>query len=359
PRRLRTRRPLMPALWSALFALFFLALFVHGRWREPRMLRNGVFLVAAILFAVFTPLLLLIEAVPVVAEYLALAALVLVPLAILALGGALLVNGVQMMRREGRSLGNLLSLFVGILVLVLPTVVLVLYLGVGIGDRRSAGGPLNQYGAVPAELIVLITAYFAAAFLAFALYSVVYARIRLALVPEVIVILGSGLIDGEVPPLLRSRLDRGLAVYRAEREAGRSPLLIPSGGKGSDESRAEGAAMAEYLLANGARPEDVHPETASRNTRENLELSRALLGTLGRHGPVLVVTSDYHVLRAATLTRRLGMPAQVIGARTSAYFVPSAFFREFAAVVVEHRWLHLIACVPVLVVFASLLVWTD
>lgn len=345
----------MPALSSALFALFFLALFALGRWREPRMLRNGVFLIAAILFAAFTPLLLLIDAVPVVAYYLVLAALVLVPLAILTLGGALLVNGVQMMHREGRSLGNLLSLFAGILVLVLPTVVFVLYIGVG--DGGNGIRPLNQYGAVPAELIVLITAYVAAAFLAFALYSVVYARIRLTLVPEVIVILGSGLIDGEVPPLLASRLDRGLAVYRTEREAGRSPLLVPSGGKGSDESRAEGAAMAEYLLANGARPEDVHPETASRNTRENLELSRALLGTLGLHGPLLVVTSDYHVLRTATLTRRLGIPAQVIGARTSAYFVPSAFLREFVAVVVEHRWLHLTACAPFLVVAAFLLFW--
>lgn len=343
----------MPALSSALFALFFLALFAYGRWREPRMLRNGVFLIAAILFAALTPLLLLIEAVPVVAEYLVVAALLLVPLAILALGGALLVNGVQMMRREGRSLGNLLSLFVGILVLVLPTVVVVLF--VGVGDGSNGSRPVNQYGTAPAELIVLITAYIAAAFLAFALYSVVYARIRIAVVPEVIVILGSGLIDDEVPPLLASRLDRGLAVYRAEREAGRSPLLVPSGGKGSDETRAEGAAMAEYLLANGARPENVHPETASRNTRENLELSRALLGTLGLHGPVLVVTSDYHVLRAATLTRRLGIPAQVVGARTSAYFVPSAFLREFAAVLVEHRWLHLTACVPFLVIAVMLL----
>lgn len=347
----------MPALSSALFALFFLALFVHGRWREPRMLRNGVFLIAAILFAALTPLLLLIEAVPVVAEYLLLAALLLVPLAILALGGALLVNGVQMMRREGRSLGNLLSFFVGILVLVLPTVVVVLF--VGVGDGSNGSRPVNQYGTAPAELIVLITAYIAAAFLAFALYSVVYARIRIAVVPEVIVILGSGLIDDEVPPLLASRLDRGLAVYRAEREAGRSPLLVPSGGKGSDETRAEGAAMAEYLLANGARPENVHPETASRNTRENLELSRALLGTLGLHGPVLVVTSDYHVLRAATLTRRLGIPAQVVGARTSAYFVPSAFLREFAAVLVEHRWLHLTACVPFLVIAVMLLLRRD
>jgi uncharacterized SAM-binding protein YcdF (DUF218 family) len=46
------------------------------------------------------------------------------------------------------------------------------------------------------------------------------------------------------------------------------------------------------------------------------------------------VTSDYHVLRAAMLARRVGLPAGATGAKTARYFLPSATLREFAAVAV-------------------------
>src|SRR5699024_11439812 len=66
--------------------------------------------------------------------------------------------------------------------------------------------------------------------------------------PKAIIVLGSGLIGGEVPPLLAARLDRGIAVHRDFNDA---PVIIPSGGQGSDEPRPEGMAMREYLLDNG------------------------------------------------------------------------------------------------------------
>ena len=56
----------------------------------------------------------------------------------------------------------------------------------------------------------------------------------------------------------------------------------------------------------------------------------------------LIVTSDYHVLRAAILARRLGVPAQASGARTARYYWPSAMLREFVALLVGRRRLHLV-----------------
>ena len=128
--------------------------------------------------------------------------------------------------------------------------------------------------------------------------------------------LGSGLIRGEVPPLLRSRLDRALAIYRSVPTGGRRrPLLIPSGGQGADEPRPEGEAMAEYLVAQGADPDDVRAETASTSTRENLLLSREVQREAGREGRTLVVTNDYHVLRAALLARAVGATPRSSGRR--------------------------------------------
>ncbi|QQD77624.1 YdcF family protein [Curtobacterium sp. YC1] len=334
-----------------MFALLFLVLYLVGRRRDPRMLRNGVFLTAALLFGLATVAALLTAVVPGFGVLVAVV-LLLVPLAVVVLGVALIANGFQMLRAEGRSLGNLLSLAAGVAVFVLPAVAIALFVsGSGTGFTLWDGTRIAL-----AVLLVFVCGYFALSLLAFAVYSVVYGRTRHGVVPDAIVVLGSGLVHGEVPPLLRSRLDRALTVYRAERDAGRRPLLIPSGGQGDDEPRPEGTAMAEYLVANGADPDDVAPETASRNTRENLRLSRDVQTAAGRDGQIVVVTNNYHVLRAATLARRLDLPAQVVGARTAAYYVPSAFLREFVAVVVEHRWLNVLACTP-FVLFTGFLLW--
>ncbi len=342
----------MTALGAApLFALLFLVLYLVGRRRDPRMLRNGVFLTAALLFGLATVAALLTAVVPGFGVLVAVV-LLLVPLAVVVLGVALIANGFQMLRAEGRSLGNLLSLAAGVAVFVLPAVAIALFVsGSGTGFTLWDGTRIAL-----AVLLVFVCGYFTLSLLAFAVYSVVYGRTRHGVVPDAIVVLGSGLVHGEVPPLLRSRLDRALTVYRAERDAGRRPLLIPSGGQGDDEPRPEGTAMAEYLVANGADPDDVAPETASRNTRENLRLSRDVQTAAGRDGQIVVVTNNYHVLRAATLARRLDLPAQVVGARTAAYYVPSAFLREFVAVVVEHRWLNVLACTP-FVLFTGFLLW--
>ncbi|MBO9045750.1 YdcF family protein [Curtobacterium flaccumfaciens pv. flaccumfaciens] len=336
---------------APVFALLFLVLYVLGRRRDPRMLRNGVFLTAAVLFGLGTVVAVLTRVVPGFSLLVAVV-LLLVPLAVVVLGVALVANGLQMLRAEGRSVGNLLSLAAGVAVFVLPAVAIALLVsGSGEGFTLWDGTKIAV-----AVLMVFVCGYFALSLVAFALYSVVYGRTRHGIVPDTIVVLGSGLVHGEVPPLLQSRLDRALGVYRAERSAGRRPLLVPSGGQGDDEPRPEGTAMAEYLVANGADPDDVVPETASRNTRENLRFSRDVQTAAGRDGQMVVVTNNYHVLRAATLARRLDLPAQVVGARTAAYYVPSAFLREFAAVIVEHRWLNVIACTP-FVLFTGFLLW--
>ena len=328
----------------------FSVAYVIGRFRDRRMVRNGVFLTVGIVSLVLGGLALLALVVPGLDFALFVVAL-LVPVAVVVLGLALVGNGVTMLRREGRSLGNLLSLVLGVAVLAVPVVVIVL-LSVGAWTGRDTAGSV---GAALGVFVALVCAYFASAFVSFATYSVIYARFRKTETPAAIIILGSGLIHGAVPPLLRSRLDRALELYWAETPEGRHPLLIPTGGQGADESRAEGEAMAEYLLQQGVPTQDVAAETMARNTRENLLLSAKVQEAAGRPGPVVVVTSDYHVLRAATLARTTGSGAEVIGSQTARYYVPSAFIREFVAIIVMHRRLNAVACIPFLVLTGYLL----
>ena len=331
----------MVSLLSLGAALVLAVLYVVYRRKDQRLLRNGLFLVGAAWFGVTGGFGLLTRIFPPL-QWVAIALFALLPLAVLVLAVFLVVNGLRTVTAEGRSLATLLSLLAGLALVVLPVLALLLLL---------SGTAL---GAIVALLLALVASYLGVVFVAFLCYSLVYARSPLVAQPAALVVLGSRIIDGQVPPLLRSRLDRAMQLYRAARASGPAPLLIPTGGKGDDETRSEGAAMAEYLLAQGADPADVAPETEARNTRENLLYSSVVQQEAGRPGPVVAVTNNYHVLRAAVLARQIG-DAQVVGAPTARYYVPSAFLREYVAIVVEHLRLHVAIVLPLLLLVAFLL----
>lgn len=103
--------------------------------------------------------------------------------------------------------------------------------------------------------------------------------------------------------------------------------------------------MCRYLGDRGVPPERILLEDKSTTTAENLRFSAGLLAEHGRAGRVLVVTSNYHVFRAAVLSRRLRLRMNVIGAPTAFYFVPSAFLREFVALLAQYWRTNLAACV--------------
>lgn len=56
------------------------------------------------------------------------------------------------------------------------------------------------------------------------------------------------------------------------------------------------------------------------------------------------MTNDFHAFRTAIIARSMGIDAHVLGSPTASYFRPSATMREFAAVVLHHRWIHLTVC---------------
>lgn len=237
----------------------------------------------------------------------------------------LLVNGLAMVRRESHSLGNLLSLLLGI---ILATWILVPVL---LAALHSPDALLFVVNALGAGYGFILSEYF----LVFLVAAVAYRGVPTRLRASHVIILGAGLIGEKVPPLLASRIDQAIALADAQHPPA---VLVPSGGKGSDELLPEGTAMARYMRDKGVDPARILVEDASRTTRENLIYSLALLPeeAPGHRRDIVVVTSDYQVFRAALLTRELGVPAQVVGAKTAFYYVPSAFLREFVAVLRQH-----------------------
>ncbi|XGU18489.1 YdcF family protein [Rhodococcus sp. 3Y1] len=115
----------------------------------------------------------------------------------------------------------------------------------------------------------LVASYLGFLFTSFLLYSYVYGRQKYQPGMDAIVVHGAGLSGADVTPLLASRLDKAADVFRAEVREGRSPLLVVSGGKGSDEVVSEAEAMCVYLVDHGIPRESVILEDRSTTTLEN------------------------------------------------------------------------------------------
>ncbi|MFC4372566.1 YdcF family protein [Nocardia halotolerans] len=265
-------------------------------------------------------------------EALVLVTLVLSPLLVLALACLLMLNGVVMLRREGLRLANVLSFGLGVALLV-PYVLLVAAV---VAEWAVLGVVLLA--------VVLVAAYLGFVLVAFLGYSLVYDWTTRTDNVAAIVVHGSGLLGDRVPPLLASRLDRALGIWRTDHAYGLPPLLVTSGGKGSDEKIAESRAMAAYLVEHGVREDEILQEDRSTTTRENLLFSRELLAGRGIDRRILLVTSNFHVLRTALLARSLGLDAQAVGAPTARYYLPSALLREYVGVLVEHKAVNAVMC---------------
>lgn len=265
------------------------------------------------------------------------------PLLALALVAALLVNGVLMLRREGRTMGNLLSGLAG-LALVAAMVV-------------SIGLVITGSGMAVALAVWIVSAvgWMGFLFASMLLYQSIYrASVPTTQRPDYVVALGSGLVRGQVGRLLGNRVRRASEVVKQWAAQGQAPVLVMSGGKGADEPRPEAEAMGEFARTELAIPDQtILEEAASTTTEENLHFTHALVAEDPRLGPDargIVVTSNFHVLRAAELARREGLDVHVLGAPVAWYYWPSAVLREFVAQLVLHRWTFLVASLLVTLV---------
>ena len=305
--------------------------------QDRRRVRNGVLLLIA-LYSTLSLQIRFVETVMPFGELLVAIATAMVLLGTAVLAVLLILNGVIVVRKEGRSLGNLLSGLTGLALLGAPVASVALALtatwwGLGLG-----------------ALLAVVALYGGIVFLVFLAASIPYQLFPKRIESTGIIVHGSGLVRGRVPKLLRSRLDRAVGERDRLLAAGIDPVLVPSGGRGEDEPRAEAEAMAEYLLEEASVPADrVLPETASRTTEENLIFSHRLLEEAGHQGPFIVSTSRYHAFRAALLARELGFADEAIGGPTTFYFVPSATLREFIAVVSYRKAWNAVLLLPSLV----------
>ncbi|MFI5760077.1 YdcF family protein [Streptomyces sp. NPDC051563] len=326
-------------------AALFLVLFGVSVREDRRRFRNAVYLGLTFIFTSLGLLFQVGHLPPVLAETVILAVFLVPTVGTLALGVFLIGNGLTMIRKEGRRPGNLLSFAAGVAIFLLIAFIFV---------AADTGPPAMD--AVVAGLVLLV-AYVSFLFVCFLAYAYLYGRIKVRGDVDYVVMLGSGLIGGDrVPPLLASRLRKGQQIHDAQiARGGRVPLLLASGGKGTDEKLAEARAMADWLMAEGGvAPEHLQLEDRSRTTEENLLFSREIMEAEDPGYRCVVVTNNFHAFRAAMMARKAGVNGQVLGSPTARYFWPTATIREFVAVFWEHRTANLSICGAIVALTAAL-----
>ena len=262
-------------------------------------------------------------------------AFVLLPLLLFLSGIFLIYNGIILLKKEGRSKANYLSMLLGIVILIFLALV----------SFRMGGRNELFYTNHFLNILFVFIAYsyfiFGFAFAGFMIYSILYLFIPKKKPYDFIIIHGAGLLGGEkVTPLLKRRIDKAVEAYHQSKNP--HVKIIASGGQGTDEKISEAQAIANYLVTETDVPQDVIIlEYQSRTTYENLLYSKEIGEKLVANPQFLFVTNDYHVFRTSTYARKLGMKGDGLGCRTAGYYIPSAFIREYVALCVKLKWLFM------------------
>ena len=146
------------------------------------------------------------------------------------------------------------------------------------------------------------------------------------------VIVPGARLYGEIPsPSLMERLITTLEYAQEYKE----PKIIVTGGQGSGETIPEAEAMKKFLVQKGIPESRIVKEDKSTSTFENIKFSRDIIETIDEREDIkiLVVTSDFHILRTKMLAKRLGFTVYGLPAETPEVAKTKSYLREYLAII--------------------------
>lgn len=145
-----------------------------------------------------------------------------------------------------------------------------------------------------------------------------------------VVVLGAA-VYGETPSLsLQNRIKRAMEYL----EANPKSKVVVSGGQGEGEDISEAECMRRYLVEHGVDESRILVEDHSTSTMENLAFSKAVIESDGGSADrIVIVSSGYHLYRAKTMAKSIGMIADGAASRDGyPIFMTGMNIREALAV---------------------------
>lgn len=153
---------------------------------------------------------------------------------------------------------------------------------------------------------------------------------------DTILVLGAGIFTEHVTPMLGSRLDQALTLYKQQPQA----TFILSGGQGPDEPISEALAMQRYLISQGVKPDRIVLEDQSTSTSENIQFTKSLIDSQFDTVPKIVcVTSQFHIMRALRFGQKYNLKLTGVGSHTPYHFFEVALIRDFLALMYQYKLL--------------------
>ncbi|WP_374218012.1 YdcF family protein [Bacillus bingmayongensis] len=317
--------------------IVFLVIFLYSYLTDPRRTINGLLfnlffgsfsiLLIYSAFGSQNPFALVIGLIPIIVVS------VVFSFGVYVLMVGMFINARILMKKEGRRFSNYLTLLFGICLLLLIIISIIdpsRFLSMELQSLYLGMYLIVFY--LFANLFNFLTAYF------------LYQFNRPKYNQDFIIVLGSGLINDKVPPLLASRINKAIDFYWKQVAVTTPPIIIFSGGQGHDENLPEAEAMQKYAIEKGIPIEHTVQENRSVNTYENMLFSKQIMDSLKANGNYnsIFTTNNFHLFRAGLYAKKAGLNSQGIGSKTALYYWPNAMIREYIALLVMNRKRHII-----------------
>ena len=157
---------------------------------------------------------------------------------------------------------------------------------------------------------------------------------------DAILVLGAYVFpDGTTSSMLNDRLSEGYELYKE----GKAPKILVSGDHGRKDYD-EVNAMKSFLRDKGVPSQDVFMDHAGFSTYESVYRARDIF----KVQRVIIVTQEYHLMRAVFLAREMGLEAYGIASDKHDYGQAMKFYqvREIAARNKDFIWAKIIKPEP-------------
>lgn len=129
---------------------------------------------------------------------------------------------------------------------------------------------------------------------------------------DAIVVLGAAQYNGRPSPVLQSRLDHALKLYRQKL----APVVVLTGGIGEGDRESEATVGKRYLAARGVPAKRIVLRPRGRSTHESMD-DVAEWAREEKLDTLLLVSDPFHLARLKVEARRIGLAAYVSPTRTS------------------------------------------
>lgn len=260
---------------------------------------------------------------------------------LLIFSATLLVSNTILLARNGKSIVNVVGILTGFFLIGLT------FLGMNFYNILDSLMDIHSYFGYHFSYFLENIVHVVVVYLECMLLSSFICTVRAARhVPkpdaDYIIILGCYAGNGdELPSILKARVDRAYEYATDEQKLHqKSPIFIPSGGKGSDEKLSEAATIAKYLRHQGVTKSQILIEDRAISTYENFKFSKKLIPN--RTAKVVFATTGYHVFRSGVIANSVGLSAEGIGSKVKWYFYLNATVREFFAELMSEKKRHII-----------------